>query len=370
MDDDRAEQAFRSALNEHADEPDFQPLQLTPAKPRARLRWVPAAAVLAIVAAFAIPAMLNRTGVASEGSAAAPMQATPADRASPDSVPTGRPGWRWESYRMLTYQVPASWGYGWAPGSDWCAAGGNATPTGPFVDVAPETRAVRAILCPRDIPPDRLAMFVSVHRADAPNRGWAVPSGWAVASAELSGYTIEVVHPASQRELARQIVATVRPLPQVDGNGCPAASPFGGSAIPSAQPSLPGLSRASLCQYDLTSTPALLATKSLEAIPAAQLRSILESAPNGSGPDDTSCSSTGDTAVLVRFWSADDQVRDVLVRYSGCGGNGIVTGTTSRELTTEACRAVMAPPITFTSGSGKAGTMCAPAPTPTPSKTR
>ncbi|MCB0893498.1 MAG: hypothetical protein KDB51_17060, partial [Propionibacteriaceae bacterium] len=73
-------------------------------------------------------------------------------------------GWRWESYRVLSYQVPTTWGYGYAPDTAWCVGEGR-TAYGAIVDLAGETRAVPSILCPRAIPLDRLPMFVSVRAA-------------------------------------------------------------------------------------------------------------------------------------------------------------------------------------------------------------
>lgn len=369
MNDDRVEKAFRDGLHQHADGPDFRPLQVneTPTKRRSWPRWFPAAAAVAVLAAFAIPAMLNR---GSDGvGAAIPARATAsaADRSSTGALPAPKQGWRWESYRVLTYQVPTSWGYGMAPGTSWCSGRPSSPAVGAFVDTASELRAVRAILCPRNIPVDRLRMFVSVRAVNATDRGWDLPSGWTVSATVLDGYRLEVVHPAKEQAVAQRIVASVRPLPALDFNGCPSTSPFNGSTPPSAASAFSGLARASLCQYDLETAPALVASTSLPAIPAAQLRTILTNAATGSGPDDTSCTSAGDTAVLVRLWSADDRSQDVFVRYSGCVGNGVDDGTTARELTAEVCQAIMTPPLRFTSGHGAAAKLCAPAPNPTPS---
>ena len=47
-------------------------------------------------------------------------------------------GWRWESYKVLSYQVPTTWGYGYAPDTAWCVGEGR-TAYGAIVDLAGET---------------------------------------------------------------------------------------------------------------------------------------------------------------------------------------------------------------------------------------
>jgi len=263
---------------------------------------------------------------------------------------------------VLSYQVPTSWGYGWSPTTDWCT-GRPATPAyGAFVDIAPETRAVAMILCPRDIPADRLRMFVSVHAVDAADRGWDLPSGWKVVSTDLDGYRLEVVHPEDETRVAQEIVASVRPLGTVDPNGCPAAAAIG-QVQPPRQPAITDPNRVSLCQYDLAKEPALLASKPLTGYEATQVAEALASGRRGSGPDDVSCRAIGDTAVLARLWQGEN-VQDVFVRYSGCTGNGVFYGGCTRQLTREACQAVLVPPLVFTTGHGEAAELCAPAPAP------
>ena len=362
--DDRAERAFRDGLRQHADEPDFEPLKLDPGKTSRRRwpRWLPIAAAIVLVAAVAVPLVLNlRTTGGITAAAPAEADAT-ADRGS-SAAPT--PGWRWESYRVLSYQVPTSWGYDWAPTTDWCTGRPVSSQYGAFVDIAPETRAVAMILCPRDIPAEQLRMFVSVRAVDAPDRGWDLPSGWKVASTDLAGYRLEVVHPDDEARVAQEVVASVRPLGDVDANGCSAVSTIRTKEQPGRQPAITDPDRVSLCQFDLAKEPGLLASKPLTGSEATQVTKALASAPRGSGPDE-SCRATGDTAVLARLWQGT-AVQDVFVRYSGCTGNGIFDGTGSRELTGEACHAVMIPPLVFTTGHGEAATMCAPAPTPSAS---
>ena len=118
--DDRAQRALRDTLRSHADGPIFRPLHLDVSaapSPRRWTRWVPAAAVVALVA-LAVPLVLSQTGGGPSG--AVPQQASgetaPAASSQADA-PTmaASGGWRWESYKVLSYQVPTTWGYGYAP---------------------------------------------------------------------------------------------------------------------------------------------------------------------------------------------------------------------------------------------------------------
>lgn len=377
---DRAEQAFRDALRQHADQPDFQPLEPpVPARGRTALpRWLPAAAAVVLVAAVAIPLAISQFRGSSPSLAvpAAAPESGPSDAASGPTL-ASRPGWRWESYRVLSYQVPDRWGYGYAPRADWCADRAK-PPAEPFVAFAAERVPIRAIGCLGDLPAAYLQTFVSVRPVDQTDRGWKLPAGWtATTSAELDGYVVEVVHTDAFASVAKQIVASVRPIGAIDPNGCPARSTLEPKAT---DPTVAGraLVPVSLCQYDLTTSPAqLVASKPMADDNARRLMAALAKAPKGSGPDDTSCEAAGDTAVLVRLHdgSIPSLGSDVVVRYSGCRGNGIFTATGSRELTAEACRAVLQPPLIFTTGQGRASTLCSSGEgtdtstaTPTPSR--
>ena len=372
--DDRAERAFREGLRRHADEPDFQPLHPpTPARGRGGLpRWLPVAAAVVLVAAVAIPLAINQLRGGSSSSAvpagAPAPERGPADSPSAPEPSAARTGWRWESYRVLSYQVPQIWDYGWAPASDWCA-GRIERPSGPFVDLAPDVRPVALILCPRELPAKELQTFVTVRPVTATDHGWDLPAGWtATVSTEVAGYVVEVVHNEGLATVADQIVASVRPIGEVDPNGCPVRSALEPAA---ANPSVAGraLVPVTLCQYDLAVSPAqLLASKALADrddrvdYNARQVMAALAKAPKGAGPDDTSCDAVGGTAALVRLWdgSVPSLGSDVVVRYAGCRGNGVFTATGSRKLTAEVCHAVLQPPLIFTTGFGLAPKLCVP----------
>ncbi|MFT4224791.1 hypothetical protein [Micropruina sp.] len=398
---DRAERAFRDALQQHADEPDFQPLELpkTVASRSGLPRWLPVAAAVVLVAAVAIPLAISRFSGSSPSSAvpAAAPESTPSDAEPTASALASRPGWRWESYRVLSYQVPDRWGYDFALGTAWCA-GRPQRPSEPFVALAPELLPVRAVGCPRNLPAKDLQTFVTVRQVTATDRGWDLPQGWtATTSEEVDGYVVEVVHTDAYATVADQIIASVRPIGAIDPNGCPARSALDPKVVNSSvagKASVP----VTLCQYDLASTPGqLVASKALADndddldYNARQVRAALAKAPKGSGPDDTSCEVVGDTAVLVRLQdgSVPSLGSDVVVRYAGCQGNGIFTATGSHKLTFEACHAVLQRPLIFISGHGRAATLCVPpkeavdgptpsrsptasvpAPTPLPSQSR
>ena len=362
MTDDRAEQAFRDTLHQHADDAGFQPLHMAARSTPRWTRWLPAAAAFVLVAAIAVPLLIGRLN-GTAGSSAVPAQA-PVASASAGSGSSA--AWRWESSRVLSYQVPVSWGYGWSPAGDWCAAG-TGSPYGAFVDVAPEQRTTLAIGCSRTIPADRLAMFVTVRPVHAADRGWDVPQGWRITETEIAGYLLEVVHPEREQQVAREIVGTARPIGAVDPNGCQG---IGGSL---QQQTVTDPLRVSLCQYDLAKGRQLLASKQLTGSAARQVAQALASAPDGTGPDDDSCTRAGDAEVVVRLWEGQ-AAQDVRVRYSGCRGNGIEGLGAPRKVTFDACQAIMQGALTFNSGHGAAAQLCAPPPTPSavpsPSTTR
>ncbi len=382
---DRAERAFRDGLRQHADEVDFEPLELvTPTRSGGRIpRWLPVAAVVALVAAVAIPLAITQFGGGSSSAVPAPAQAerAPADSGSgsaphaPGDAP--RPGWRWESYRVLSYQVPQYWGYAWSPASDWCAAGRMKAAPGPFVDLAPELRPVAMILCPRELPAGQLQMFVTVRSVTAADRGWDLPAGWTMAtSKELAGYVVQVVHTNEFAQVAGQIIESVRPIGAVDPNGCPAVDVIEDGGMPSKVAELDAPDRVSLCQYR-PGEAGLVASKLLTGAEGRSVAAALAAAPAGSGPDDTSCEASAPDFARARLWHGET-ASEVYVRYAGCRGNGIFDGGPSRKLTAEACRAVLQPPLVFTTGHGPAGELCmAPpvtggedAPTPSASPTR
>lgn len=387
---DRAEQAFRDGLRQHADEPDFAPLELpTAARGRSRLpRWLPVAAAVVLLAAVAIPIVISQVSGGSRTMSAVPGGASaeraPGDvTAAPSTVAT-RTGSRWESYRVLSYQVPDSWGYGYALRADWCAEQAD-PPSGPFVALAAELVPIRAIGCLGDLPATYLQTFVSVRPVADPDRGWKLPAGWtATTSEEVDGYVVEVVHTESYATVADQIAASVRPIGEIDPNGCPARSALQPEA---GKPSVAGkaLVPVTLCQYDLAASPAqLVASKPLAdnddplEYNARRVMAALAEAPKGSGPDDPSCTAAGDTAVLVRLHDGSVPAlgSTVVVRYSGCQGNGVFTAAGSHRLTAEACHAVLQRPLIFTTGHGPAGGLCTPpasgvpGQTPTPSPSR
>ena len=132
-DHERAERAFREGLRGAAEAEPFAPLDPDAVKPRSgwAARWpmVAVAASVVVVAAVMLPSFLAGPGpmMASvpespaadqAGAQAQPRQAEATPEASGLTDPA--PGFRWESYRDVVVQVPQSWGYGVAPGPDWC----------------------------------------------------------------------------------------------------------------------------------------------------------------------------------------------------------------------------------------------------------
>ena len=79
----------------------------------------------------------------------------------------------------------------------------------------------------------------------------------------MDGYVVEVVHTDAYASVAKQIVASVRPIGAIDPNGCPARSALDPKVLNSSVAGK-ALVPVTLCQYDLATTPAqLVASKPL-----------------------------------------------------------------------------------------------------------
>ena len=390
--DDRAEAAFRDALASHAADEPFRPLVLEPRRSPGWqpgwLRSVAAAAVVLAVCGFGflgLRALLGVGGVpglvaavpaegrAEASTASGPDSAENKDTdggtgmAIPDAIGDD---WRYESFADILVQVPVSWGYGDAPGSDWCADG-TAYPRDPYVDTVRGLGAVRAILCTGTIPTSKLAMHLTFGFGKAPTE--PLPKGWGADEVAIGDAFVRVVRPDDQAALAREILATATRTTQ-DHNGCATRSPIGSGtfAKPSggaALASVESVDEIAVCQYEVTRA-ALVASTQLTGSAAADELAALQRAPLGGGPDnpaDCLARAPEGTALVLhlRGPSGDQQV---YVYYSGCTGNGFFDGVQPRALTAEACTPLVRDPVTIRYGNGPTVTLCLGLPTPAPTK--
>ena len=104
----------------------------------------------------------------------------------------------------------------------------------------------------------------------------------------------------------------------------------------------------------------LVATTVIEGDDADAVLAAIQAAPAGGGPDKPSnCADDwpGDDAYELHLRTGDE-THVMFVFYSTCRGNGFDDGTTKRELTTEACRPLMQPPVVVWGGSSASFERC------------
>ncbi len=389
-DHDREEAAFRDAFATHAADGPFRPLVIEPRRDAGWLRpVVAAAAVLALAGAGFLGLRMLGLGGATASSAGVPAAGAPvpaeASAASgpermndtegsggmADALPQPAEGWRYESFADVVVQVPDDWGYGSAPGADWCAD--SSYPTAPFVDVVRGLGPIRAIGCLGAMPASRLAMHLAFGFGKAPTA--PLPKGWGADEVVIGDAYVRVVRPDDQAALAREILASVT-RPTQDHNGCATRSPIGSDTFtqPSggaALASVGSVDEIAVCQYEVTRA-ALVASTRLTGSAAADELAALQRAPLGGGPDnpaDCLARAPEGTALVLhlRGPSGDQQV---YAYYSGCTGNGFFDGVQPRALTAEACTPLVRDPVTIRYGNGPTVTLClgGPSPAPTPRK--
>jgi hypothetical protein len=347
MSDDRAEQAFRTAMATRAAA--YEPVGRDVPEARRSRRWpaVLAAAVLVVAVVLAGAVLRSR------------------DQQRP--APAGLPaGWRWESYRDIEVAVPGSWGYAAAPQSDWCASAPHrrTAPQPGYVDTREPGGGVLDILC-AGTPPAALTAphltFPQSLDAEIPT-----PLGWTRESRTVGGIRIEVTMDAAHLPLAERILATAHVV-TADQNGCAVSSPFEepGSSRPDpafAVESLRHVDSIAVCQYQLgVSGPGLVASLLLTGHAAeAELRA-LQSAQTGGGPSrpkncDADRGPSGSTLLLTD----GDRSHEMYAVYSGCLTNGIDDGTHVRELTKADCRPLFGPRVIDREGIEQAFRRCVP----------
>lgn len=318
--------------------------------------------VLAAVALLLLIAGCGGDPGSVAGSVSGPGAAT-GGSATPD------PGFRWESFAGIEVQVPEEWGTGTsgvAGYGAWCANLGGGAPS-PGVNRGP-LALMPAIACPEDRPADSYAA--------GPDLGTFPPfarrelaGSWAVEAVKVAGVSVAVT--SDDPKQMAQVIASVHPvLDGVDAHGCPLDSELrqeGSRPVArSGPPGVPGPAEVvavSACRYLLPgstedSPHPLLASTLLQGADAAALIEEVVAAPPGSGPDDdSSCAPStrlGEELVVLRVDDGTDvdEVQEVVVRYSGCGGHGVDDGTTARRLTGGLLQQLLVGPLAPTTLAG------------------
>jgi hypothetical protein len=345
--DDRAEEAFRTALATRATE--FQPesRELPTARHR---RWpaVLAAAILVLVVVL-VGAFRPHGG-----------HEVPSPVGLPD-------GWRWESRANVMVGVPESWGYALSPAEGACPSS-RTFPSPGYVDSRPPGGGNEADVACAPAPPQKLTAPHLSFSDDLSGPELPVPSGWLRLVRSVGAIRLQVTMDAAHRALADQILATAHVVSK-DQNGCAATSPFqdpsAGRPIPPFDvTSLHGVDSIAVCQYQLgVAGPGLVASHLLTGRAADAELHALQTAPTGGGPTrprncDGDRGPTGSTLLLT----SGGRTHEMYAVYSGCRANGIDDGTHLRALTTSSCSPLFGPRVIDTEGIESAFRRCVPEP--------
>jgi hypothetical protein len=304
---------------------------------RPRRALVVASAAAAVALAIGIPAVVSAVGGRgpARGAGGGDVQR---GRTVARSVPDG---WRVESWRDLTWAVPANWGYGTI--DQWCADDDGVEGRGRLAPVVQRPYGVSTLVgCG---PPRGLGIEISV--------GGAAPSvdaddyvgGAAVAQKRFGAVTVTVS--TRDEALTDRVLGTVRRFEGLDPNGCPAAGdPVGVGEGDGVRGPAAGL--LSVCRYarpDPERAPGWILDQSeqLSAVSSAQAWTALRAAPAGSGPDadPAECSGWEPEQVVALRTSAAEVA---WVHVDGCSGRGVeLLGDGAHRLTAEVLRWAFSP---------------------------
>jgi hypothetical protein len=370
----RAEQAFRDALSRQADA--FEPATLAPIRRQPHARRIG----LIAVAASVLLVLGTTVGVA--------LWRGSSDRGPAEDTAGPAAGWRYESYRDVQIEVPESWGYAAAPGSDWCAdlAGGEGRfPTQPYVDTSGRFSLLlgigcvgRADLLGGQVPERLWESHVSLVAAGQPGAvedGTVTAKGWTRIARTIGSVQLRVLADGEHLEQARRIAASAEVV-EADHNGCPATSDI--QAERYVRPTeafdvteVADVDSISVCQYAIgegTARPWLLASRKLTGDPADDVLAAVKAAPAGGGPNTPNSCLHGvnkEPAIVLRLNTAD-RSHEIYVYNASCINNGFDDGTTVRALTREACVPLYGGRVTYPLGSGAPAGRCVPGATAEP----
>lgn len=403
-DRDRAERALARAFSEHADEVDFEPFdpealiaqadglqavdtedegpgRSVPTSSQRRRPWVQlaAAAIVLVVAAPIVGVVYSMFNAQSSAPSAVPA-AAPGDSqignrqtrpeaaggatggSSDGLVPPLPSGWREESMLDAVVRVPADWGYGFAPGSDWCGEPGHQREIRPFVQRNPLSQAERAISCTDDMP-DGLRQTHLTWRPAKPGDGDGVVAvgkagTWFHANRVVGSAFVTVEVPTDDLALAEKILDSARVASAgLDPRGCPVVRPEG-SPDSVAVADLATASEAVVCQYTVgpDAGPNLVGSYALTGAEAQGVLDAVRAAPVSTAQPHPSCGPVGNWLV-VRFDGGDAEVR---LQVASCGQFVLDDGETARTPTRATCGDLLVGPLWVPSFDGPAAAVCAP----------
>ena len=319
----------------------------------------------------------------------APPSSSPSTSPTISGLPAPEPGFQWVSSRDVAVQVPTSWAYGVAPGSDWCGGNQDRFPTAPYYDSFTGDRIRLLIGCPGPLPQSSDVTHLELNRVVEGST--PTPSAWH-RTRRMGEVVVTVSVPSGSTQdeaLAAKILASARPF-TVDQFGCAPYSPiskwlWSRPGAPFDVTTVGAVESISLCQYQKSATslddakgPAvrLLASQRLTGEAAQNLLTAIQKAPAGGGPDapETCLAEYHDTnAILVRLWTPDGP-RDLYANVGNCRNNGIDDGPTLRAVTRDWCPAAFPKPLQWESMSGNVAPLCTAAgqevPTPTAAPTK
>lgn len=393
---DRAERALARALRQRAEEVDFAPLDpealrglgqpqlkpstdetqaLDPENSSPRRKRGPWFGVLAAAVALVLVIPFGATFVSmmfrAQSSAPASLPAVPEanyeqDAAGPAPMAGNEAGvvsaggsaslidgWRWESMLDAQVQVPGGWGYGFAPGTDWCAEPGYERPDTPFVQRNPLSQATRSILCTESMPDELRQTHLSwrhVQRDDLDGLVEVGSGDWFRVSRIVGAAFITVEVPADDVELAELILGTAV-LSEAGGGGSPGCLPYSPEGAPGAGAiaDLTTVSEVTVCQYSGEKRPNLVGTSTLVGEPAQGVLDAVLEAPIAPGPLTPTCGDQGDW-LLLRF---DEGLREVRLDTSGCGVFALDDGVTLRTPSRATCGDLLVGPLWLATPNGE-----------------
>jgi hypothetical protein len=341
---DPTEMLLEQSLNRHAAQAPADDLLLDHVHVRIHRRRRTVRAVGgSVLAAAAVLAVIISTSAGKELS----RPDSPPEVAGPASD-----GWRWESYRKVELQVPATWGYG-VDLSQWCVGYRREAKRLPFVG---RPGVSTMAYCPEVPDLDRRVPYVSFDEDRAGLR--SVDHGWVWEARSIAGTVVTVF--SDDPGLRARIFASAREITGTDVNGCAPNHPA--AADPTTRPRSEGglgtvgdVKSVAVCGYELRTagTEPLFTGRTFTGTAATGLVDAIRSAPAGSGPNnppDTCVPEDLGERVYVVVVHGSQHDQEVIVRYAGCQHNGTDDGDTERRLTTD----VLSPILT---GADRIGSM-------------
>ncbi|HXH78096.1 hypothetical protein [Nocardioides sp.] len=375
----REEGAFRNALAKHASEAPALAALNRSARRRREVAVITAAVASVVVGAFlVVPALVGG-------------QDSPDPSVAESTTVVDESEWKWIGLHAVEVRAPARWDFGREvvrpdcidpddPNDPWA----EGVPTAPYVTVTPVQRASPMIGCtaPRPGNPDpafgdlplplwqpHVRLDVAVPDASQlPDRvdGQWTHQGWRLSRRTYDDVQISVLTSPDAADIAEQVFDSARTV-ETNHVGCQTSSPFtAGFPQPDGDPVPPAVDVQSIavCDYSrISGAEWLQGSWRMTGQQAQDLAAAIVASPAGQGPDEPqNCSPDmfGDSAVVLRFFDADDSLlADAYVYTQWCFGNGIVTSSGSHMLTAKNCPPIFSrPEVTWWGGQAQVMRVC------------